>query len=314
VLAKDPTGDQKSAPANPDLDIQSVSISEPAFPDGAKKLSFEMKVANLGAAPPPNRQWRILWNYPIGPGGDGQTSFAGRYYVGMNTNSTGQVSFEYGIVTNVDSVPASTQIPMRLGDADPGSNFKPDGTITIIIANNKVGNPAKNDLLGTVAGRTFAGNGNATVRTTAAIDLTNAYSTPNFATYLLNGNICVNLVLDKTQSTDTAIRVGDDLTYTLKVKNKGRTPATGVVLTDNLPSSMAFVSVTTTQGVCRHAGGIVTCNLGTIPGEGLVTVQILVRPQTPGLFRNFATVRSKEDDNDPVSNSDNLSTRVIAAR
>lgn len=314
VVAKDPTGDQKSAPANPDLDIQSVSVSEPSFADNEKRLSFKMKVANLGTAPPPNRQWRVVWNYPIGPGGDANQSFAGRYYVGMNTDNTGQVSFEYGIVTNVDEVPASTQLTMRLGDADPGSSFKPDGTITIIIATNKVGNPVKGDLLGTISGRTFAGNGNETVRTTAAVDLTNAYSTPNFATYLLNGNTCVNLVINKTQSTNTAIRVGENLTYFVEVKNKGRTTATGVVVTDKLPSSMAFVSATSTKGTCRHASGVVTCNLGTMPGEALHTVSILVRPQTPGLFINNASVTSKENDHAPESNDDHLSTRVIRAR
>ncbi|MGB7926242.1 MAG: hypothetical protein WCF57_23580, partial [Pyrinomonadaceae bacterium] len=311
LLAKDPTGDQKSAPANSDLDIQSVSVSEPSFEANAHKLSFQMKVANLGASPPPNRQWRILWNYPIGPGGDADASFAGRYYVGMNTSATGQVSFQYGIVTNLDASPASTQTPMMLGAADAGSNFKPDGTITIVIANNKVGNPVKGDLLGTVTGRTFAGNGNDTVRTTAAIDLTSTFSLLNFSTYLLNGNTCVDLVLDKTSSIAAAVRVGQNLTYTVRIKNRGRTTGTGIVMTDTLPASMTFVSATPSKGSCSRAGAVVTCNLGTMVGDSEATVNILVRPQTPGSFRNTATVTSKEGDNNPTSNSDFVITRVV---
>jgi uncharacterized repeat protein (TIGR01451 family) len=310
LLAKDPTGDQKSAPANPDLDIQSVLISEPSFLENAHKLVFKMKVANLSTLPP-NRQWRILWHYPKGPGGEAQTSFAGRYYVGMNTNASGQVSFEYGIVTNVDAVPASTQIPMRLGDADPGSNYKPDGTITIVIANNKVGNPVQGDLLGTVTGRTFAGNGNETVRTTAAIDLTTTYSLLDFATYILNGNTCVDLKLHKTSSISSAVRVGQNLTYEIKVRNLGRTQASSVVMTDDLPPSMTFVSATPSQGGCGRAGTLVTCNLGNIASDSQAIVNITVRPRTPGKYRNTATVTSKEDDRNPASNSEFADNLVI---
>jgi uncharacterized repeat protein (TIGR01451 family) len=310
LLAKDPTGDQKSAPANPDLDIQSVSISEPPFPNSEHKLVFQMKVANLGT-PPPNRQWRILWNYPKGPGGEGQASFAGRYYVGMNTSASGQVSFEYGIVTNIDEVPASTQIPMRLGDADAGSNYKPDGTITIVIANDKVGNPGGGDLLGTVTGRTFAGNGNETVRTTAAIDLTATYSLLDFAAYMLNGNTCVDLKVYKDSSTNAGVRVGQDLVYNIRVKNLGRTTATSVVMTDNLPSSMTFVSFTTSQGSCSRAGTLVTCLLGSLAGEAEATIDILVRPRVPGHYFNTAFVTSKEDDRNPISNSNTVGNLVV---
>jgi uncharacterized repeat protein (TIGR01451 family) len=310
IVDIDPTGDQKSAPANSDLDIQSVSISEPSF-GTEHKLTFQMKVADLHTLVP-NRQWRILWNYPVGPGGDEGSSFAGRYYVGMNTDNTGQVSFEYGIVTNLDFSPASTQTPQMLGPAEAGSNYNPDGTITIVLSNDKIGNPGKGDLLGTVTGRTFAGNGNQTVRSTAAIDQTVPYSTPNFATYLLNGNTCVDLVLDKTQSTATGtVHVNQDLTYTVHIKNKGRTTATNVVMTDNLPASMTVVSVTTSQGTCTRAGTTLTCKLGTMAGNSLATVNVLVKPQTPGQFRNFATVTSKEGDNNPASNSDYVTTRVV---
>ncbi|HEX8651658.1 MAG TPA: hypothetical protein VF708_12530 [Pyrinomonadaceae bacterium] len=310
IVDVDPTGDQKSAPANPDLDIQTVSVSEPSF-GSVHKLTFQMKVADLHTLVP-DRQWRILWNYPVGPGGDADSSFGGRYYVGMNTDNAGQVSFEYGIVTNIDASPASTQQPMTLGPAEAGSNYTPDGMITIVISNSKVGNPAKGDLLGTVSGRTFAGNGDVTVRPTAAIDVTAPYSTPNFATYMLNGNVCVDLVLDKTQSTATGtVHVNQNLTYTVRVKNRGTTPATNVVMTDMLPASMTFVSATPTQGSCTRAGTTVTCNLGSMAGKSQATVNILVKPQTPGQFRNFASVKSKEDDQNPASNSDYVTTRVV---
>jgi uncharacterized repeat protein (TIGR01451 family) len=132
------------------------------------------------------------------------------------------------------------------------------------------------------------------------------------ATYLLNGNTCVDLVLDKTQSTATGtVHVNQNLTYTVRVKNRGTTPATNVVMTDMLPASMTFVSATPTQGSCTRAGTTVTCNLGSMAGNTQATVNILVKPQTPGQFRNFASVKSKEDDQNPASNSDYVTTRVV---
>jgi uncharacterized repeat protein (TIGR01451 family) len=215
-------------------------------------------------------------------------------------------------VTNLDFSPASTQQPMRLGAGEAGSNYKPDGSIAIVISNSKIGNPGRGDLLGTVTGRTFAGNGNDTVRSTAAIDQTVPYSLPSFATYLLNGNTCVDLVLVTTQSTATgAVRVGDDLIYTVQVKNAGRTTATNVVVIDNFPESMTFVSATPSQGSCSRAGATLTCNFGNMVGHSLATFDLLVRPRSPGQFRNYATVSSTESDHNPTSNSDYVTTTVV---
>lgn len=193
-LINDQPSDQTGAPVNRDLDIQNISISEP-YMNGANKLVFKMKVASLCQILP-NRQWRIIWNYPVPPDPASTTqdvsAFAGRYYVGMTTNGSGAVSFDYGIVTNVDASPASTQTPTKLGSADAGSNFNPDGTITIVISNNKIGNPGAGDVIGGLTGRNFAGQGDITVRTTAAADTTNVALAD---TYLLVGNAaCQNFV------------------------------------------------------------------------------------------------------------------------
>jgi hypothetical protein len=193
-IINDQPSDQTGAPANRDLDIQNISISEP-YMNGANKLVFKLKVASL-CQMLPNRQWRLIWNYPVPPDpsttSEDVSAFAGRYYVGMVTDGSGTPSFDYGIVTNVDASPASTQTPSRLGSADAGSNFNPDGTITIVISNNKVGNPGAGDVIGSLLGRTFAGQGDVTVRSTAAAD---SSSVALADTYLLVGNAaCQNFV------------------------------------------------------------------------------------------------------------------------
>jgi hypothetical protein len=51
TVVADATGDQKGAPLNSALDIQSVSIAGPFFPDGSQKLFFTMRVSDLSAVP-----------------------------------------------------------------------------------------------------------------------------------------------------------------------------------------------------------------------------------------------------------------------
>jgi uncharacterized repeat protein (TIGR01451 family) len=65
---------------------------------------------------------------------------------------------------------------------------------------------------------------------------------------------------------------GQHLTYTLKATNTGGQDATGVSVTDPLPASAVFGSVSSSQGICtrstsgsnKNKEGTVTCSLGTL--------------------------------------------------
>lgn len=196
-IVTDPIGDQKGTQAsqNGDLDIQSVSMSEPYFTDSSNKLVFKMKITD--PALQPNRQWRILWNYPVRAVDIPDASFTGTYYVGMNTDGTGARSFEYGTVTTVEAVPANTSSPNKFGSADSSSSYDAaTGTITIVLDPVKVGSPKAGDLIGKITGRTFAGNGNTTVLSTLAIDATSIAGSLDpytAATYMLVGNASCNI-------------------------------------------------------------------------------------------------------------------------
>jgi hypothetical protein len=165
----DPAGDQRGFPANSDLDLLSVFVSEPP-PD---KLKFVMNVSSLAPPNPlmpnqltPNRRWRIIWAYPT-PSCTTATCGAdaphiGQYYVGMKTDNMGNPTFDYGTVVNgtnpgIGLVGLPTENP--LGTPDSGA-FAPDGTITIVIAKSKVGSPQGGDLLGRIRGLTFADSSN----------------------------------------------------------------------------------------------------------------------------------------------------------
>jgi hypothetical protein len=171
-ILNDPSGDQIGAPLEPDQDIQWVSIGEPFFADGSRKLVFKLKVATL-ATLRPNRMWRILWSYPDAPVAGNPTSnaFVGRYYIGMNTDGDGATTFEYGIAQTLSAIVANASPAERFGAADPGSGFNPDGTITLVISADKIGGLRPGDLLGAVVARSYPVAQDITLRGDSASDI-----------------------------------------------------------------------------------------------------------------------------------------------
>ena len=165
----DPAGDQKSAPANADLDVLEVRLAD--YVDTGNKILFKLKVSDLSVLQP-NRQWRIIWNYPIRAANIAAADFTGTYYVGMNTDASSVPSFEYGTVTTVESVPANTSTPHRIGDADSGTIDQTTGIISVVLSTDKIGGPVAGDVIGALIGRTFAGNGNDTVLSSSSVDTT----------------------------------------------------------------------------------------------------------------------------------------------
>ena len=103
---------------------------------------------------------------------------------------------------------------------------------------------------------------------------------------------------------------GDDVTYTVNVSNNGPDTAENVVLTDNLPGGVTFVSATPEQGVCNEAGGVVTCDLDGIANGASVEVVIVVNTTTDGTITNNASATSDTFDPDTGNNSASEDTTV----
>ncbi len=183
-VVDDAIGDQIGAPLEGDMDIEWVSIGEPFFAAGSRKLVFTLKVKNLVSLTP-NRMWRILWSYPDAPvaPSPSSTEFAGRYYIGMNTDSAGAATFEYGIEQNLTAVVVNASPAERLGAADPESRFNPDGSITLVISTDKVGGPGVGDLIGGLVARSYPVAQDITLRGDSASDVVSLGSA-----YALVGN------------------------------------------------------------------------------------------------------------------------------
>ena len=180
-VATDPDGDQVGGPvANSDVDIESVSVAEPYDPSGAENVVFTLKVKDLSTLLP-GRAWRIVWDYPVPPPIP-NFPFDGIYYVGMNTDDTGAVSFEYGTVSlGTVGLVLANPVPNSIGPVD-GKYFA-DGTIRITVPRAQIGSPNPGDLLGGMYGRVFPYDvAEQNFRSTAALD-----SSP-LGTYAVVGN------------------------------------------------------------------------------------------------------------------------------
>jgi uncharacterized repeat protein (TIGR01451 family) len=104
--------------------------------------------------------------------------------------------------------------------------------------------------------------------------------------------------------------VGQPLTYTLTVKNNGRTTAPGVKAVDTLPANVVFVSASSTQGSCSYAAGKVTCQIGTMAGGATVTITIVVKPSEAGTIYNLATVSARARDTNDKNDSSSTQTAI----
>lgn len=103
----------------------------------------------------------------------------------------------------------------------------------------------------------------------------------------------VDLVIG-VDETPAPVVVGEHLTYTVTVFNAGA-DASGVVLSNLLPSSVRWVSTVSSQGTCTGAL-TVTCELGDLPSLGRAVVTIVGIPTTTGWFENMASITATTDD------------------
>jgi uncharacterized repeat protein (TIGR01451 family) len=111
-------------------------------------------------------------------------------------------------------------------------------------------------------------------------------------------------------------RAQKPLAYTIRVDNIGPSNAAGVVVTDDLPANVSFVSATPSKGSCQTppigTHGTVTCNLGFLPRAQSATAQLVVKVTAPrkSSVSNTASVASATPDPNTANNSATITTPV----
>jgi uncharacterized repeat protein (TIGR01451 family) len=119
-----------------------------------------------------------------------------------------------------------------------------------------------------------------------------------------------DLSITKTDSPDP-LTVGRNLTYSIIVGNGGPLAATDVTVSDELPSSVSFVSWSATQGSCSGTTTL-SCTLGNLSKGATAGVEIVVRANQAGTITNVATVKGNQKDNNQANNQSAASTTVTS--
>ncbi len=116
-----------------------------------------------------------------------------------------------------------------------------------------------------------------------------------------------DLVIEKSVSNSTP-NYADSIYWRIVVKNNGPDAATGVEVTDLLPSSLIYES--NDRNYNPHTG---VWNIGNLNAGSQITLNIKCKVNATGVIRNTASVKGNEYDYDMSNNEDSSSIRVKSA-
>ncbi len=117
-----------------------------------------------------------------------------------------------------------------------------------------------------------------------------------------------DLSISKVDDVDPVL-AGNNLVYTVTVNNAGPADAQNVVVTDNLPAGVTFVS---SSGCAEDPTGVPSCSLGNIASgaNASYTVTVSVDSNTTGTLTNSASVTSSTTDPNAANDSTTEATVV----
>jgi uncharacterized repeat protein (TIGR01451 family) len=104
-----------------------------------------------------------------------------------------------------------------------------------------------------------------------------------------------------------SVGVGDFLSYTLRVNNRGPLVASDVVLREQLPAGVQLI-FPPSGADCSQTNDCITCQLGTMPSGGDVTIRISVLVTEGPYLTNQVTLAASSADPNLADNSASLVT------
>ncbi|MEO8433880.1 MAG: DUF11 domain-containing protein [Pyrinomonadaceae bacterium] len=154
---------------------------------------------------------------------------------------------------------------------------------------------------------TAAGTISNTVSVTALeIDPNGANNTATETTDVSEPGTSADLSVTISDSPDPVL-VNQQLTYNITVTNNGLATATGITLTDTLPSGVSFIS----NPDCRlGSNNTITCIPFSLPNGASGTVILVVTPAAAGIISNTISVTAAESDPNTANNTATETTTV----
>jgi uncharacterized repeat protein (TIGR01451 family) len=138
-----------------------------------------------------------------------------------------------------------------------------------------------------------------------------AFRTSYDQLFLLNttqmpGTLDSDVAITEMVNTTSAI-ANAPVTFTSSITNAGPCPASGVVITNQLPDDATLINVTSSQGTWTNFGGIVRFALGDLRAGATAWVQVVATLNRAGTMTNFASVTPSTPDS-VVTNNFSLTT------
>ena len=210
----------------------------------------------------------------------GQTAYAGfTSATGLDFENADVISWTYsgcqpGVLSNDTDADGNPLTAVLVQNAEHGAlTLNPDGSFTYTPFEDFVGI----DTFRYVANDGLANSNLATV--TIAVTAVTASA---------------DLQVTQTDAGFDPGQFGVAIGYNSTIRNNGPSAATGVVLTDIVPADLSFSSYSSPDGiVCDIAGGVVTCQIGTLAPSASVSVMLGLIPNVgSGTVTNTVSVTS----------------------
>jgi uncharacterized repeat protein (TIGR01451 family) len=109
-------------------------------------------------------------------------------------------------------------------------------------------------------------------------------------------------------------KIGDEITFTIRVTNNGPHTAEDVVVTDPIPDYLDVIEATTTRGDVSSNGRTVIVTIGKVPAGDVVTIRIRVRVNeraAPPGGRNSVSLTTSSPGDDPSNNSSEVTFNIV---
>jgi uncharacterized repeat protein (TIGR01451 family) len=228
--------------------------------------------------------------------------------VTVGSNVTYTIQINNNSVPTFSGVTMTNQLPSNIqySNAVPsrGSVVQSNGQITWTIGTMTNNSSATITITGTA---TNAG----TVVNYSTVLATE--SEPNFANNTAATATTVRGIADVTvtiTNVPASVFLGNNITNTITVRNKGSWTATAATMNYDFPAGTTFVSATPSSGSHSVSAGGVTYNPGTLTNGAEGTIIVVVQTSATGTVTNTATVTAFEVDPLPGNNSASATTTV----